>query len=413
MQGRRWNRHIGGALLALMATFAIVAPVLSLAAATQAEAQERRGRTLFDLLFNRNRDRAEPEPERAQPRARRQASPQGSASRPAEPRAATPPPVEKSADAKTVLVIGDFMAGGLADGLDAAYAQNAGVSVVSRANGSSGFVRDDYYDWPSEIGGILDEVEPAIVAVMLGSNDRQQMALDGQRLDVRSEAWTQHYQQRVAALAQAVRSRGLPLIWVGLPSFKPGNMSADMLAFNDIYRAAAEEVDGDFVDIWDGFVDENGVFTTIGPDMNGQRVRLRAADGINMTAAGKRKIAFYAERALERYLGSTAGAGIAALPGSGEPFGPAGPIPPSEIERTPPIALGGPALDGGTQLMGGARPANDGEARTPAEKLARDGNAPDPKPGRADDFGMRRLAAEPAPDDVTATTAIPSGTSRQ
>jgi len=414
LTNRLWNRRICGALMMLVMAFAVVAPVLSLAAATQAEAQERRGRTLFDLLFNRNRERAEPvEPEQTRPRTRRQATPRSSSDGAAAPRVATPPPVEKSADAKVILVIGDFMAGGLAEGLEAAYAQNAGVAVVSRANGSSGFVRDDYYDWPAEIGGILDEVKPAVVAVMLGSNDRQQMAVDGQRVDVRSDPWTEHYQQRVVTLARAVRSRGLPLLWVGLPAFKSGTMSTDMLAFNDMYRAAATEAEGEFVDIWDGFVDENGAFTTVGPDMNGQRVRLRAADGINMTAAGKRKIAFYAERALERYLGSAAGTGVAALPGTSESFGPAAPVRPSDIERTPPIALGGPALDGGTQLMGGARPANDGEARTPAEKLARDGNAPDPKPGRADDFGMRRLAAEPAPDDVTATTAIPSGTSRQ
>ena len=409
-----WKRRICGALMMFIMAFAIVAPVLSLAVATQAEAQERRGRTLFDLLFNRNRERAEPvEPERPRPRARRQAAPRSSSDGPAAPRVATPPPVEKSADARVVLVIGDFMAGGMAEGLEAAYAQNTGVSVVSRANGSSGFVRDDYYNWPAEIGGILDEVKPAVVAVMLGSNDRQQMAVDGQRLDLRSDPWTQNYQQRVTMLARTVRSRGLPLLWVGLPSFKSGSMSADMLAFNDMYRAAATEVEGEFVDIWDGFVDENGAFTTVGPDMNGQRVRLRASDGINMTSAGKRKIAFYAERALERYLGSAAGTGVAALPGTGEPVGPAATIRPSEIDRTPPIALGGPALDDGTRLMGGARPAHEGEPETPAEKLARNGVAPEAKPGRADDFGMRRLAAQPAADDVTATTAIPSATSRQ
>ena len=71
-----------------------------------------------------------------------------------------------------------------------------------------------------------------------------------------------------------------------------------MLAFNDIYRTAAESAGGEFVDIWDGFVDENGAFVDNGPDMNGQPVRLRGADGINLSKAGKRKIAFYAEKPL-------------------------------------------------------------------------------------------------------------------
>src|SRR5690606_5029399 len=99
-----------------------------------------------------------------------------------------------------------------------------------------------------------------------------------------TEPWLKEYEARAANLAKAVRARGLPLVWVGLPPFKSGSMSADMLAFNDIYRSVSEEAGGEFVDIWDGFVDENGAYAEIGPDINGQRVRLRGSDGINMTS---------------------------------------------------------------------------------------------------------------------------------
>ena len=40
------------------------------------------------------------------------------------------------------------------------------------------------------------------------------------------------------------------------------------------------------MDIWDGFVDENGAYVSTGPDINGQPARLRAGDGINLTKAG-------------------------------------------------------------------------------------------------------------------------------
>ena len=75
-------------------------------------------------------------------------------------------------------------------------------------------------------------------------------------------------------------------------------MTASMLAFNDIYRRNIESVGGSFVDIWDGFVDENGVFQQTGPDMNGLPARLRGSDGISFSKAGKRKAAFYAEKPL-------------------------------------------------------------------------------------------------------------------
>ena len=69
-----------------------------------------------------------------------------------------------------------------------------------------------------------------------------------------------------------------------------------MVTFNGIYREEVEKVGGQFIDIWDGFVDEGGKFVLTGSDINGQQVRLRGSDGINLTKAGKRKLAFYVEK---------------------------------------------------------------------------------------------------------------------
>src|SRR5690606_23601856 len=168
--------------------------------------------------------------------------------------------VEKAEDAKKVLVVGDFLASGLADGLTAAFAENPDVRVVERANGSSGLVRDDHYDWPGNIDAVIEEEKPAVVVVMIGSNDRQQLRVEGTREEPRSEAWTQEYERRVTALAKAVRDKGLPLVWIGNLPFKSGAMSSDMIAFNDIYRRIVTDVGGEFVDVWDGFVDEKGEF---------------------------------------------------------------------------------------------------------------------------------------------------------
>jgi uncharacterized protein len=55
----------------------------------------------------------------------------------------TSPIPEKAPDAKTILVVGDFMAGGLSEGLDLAFEQEAGIRIVDKSSGSSGFVRDD------------------------------------------------------------------------------------------------------------------------------------------------------------------------------------------------------------------------------------------------------------------------------
>ena len=320
---------------------------------------------------------------------------------PAEPAPPPAPVVEKASDARVVLVVGDFLASGLADGLTTVFAENPAVRVVDRSNGSSGFVRDDYYNWPGEIGPILETEKPAVVLVMMGSNDRQQMKVGEGREAPRTEGWTQEYKQRTVNFGKHIAEAKLPFLWVGMPSFRPGTMTSDMLALNEIYRDAAETAGGEFVDIWEGFVDENGAFITRGPDINGQPVTLRAEDGINMTRAGKRKVAFYTEKPLLKLLGlaspnvTTADPVLPApIPGSAD-----SPQMPVNIDRTPPMLLSDPALDGGTELLGASLPTKD----TPAKKEQDTREAGKVSPGRADDFTWppQRTTATAAPQETT------------
>ncbi|MFN3547740.1 MAG: DUF459 domain-containing protein [Mesorhizobium sp.] len=380
---------VGGALVAL--------------SGTPAAAQER-PRTLFQLLFRKEQPIPEAEPQRTQPRNVKRV--------PRTDRAASParsvPAVEKQEDARVILVVGDFLAGGLAEGLGTVYAGDPTVRIVDRANGSSGFVRDDYYDWPGRIGTIIDDEKPAVVVVMLGSNDRQAMRVGGVSENVRSEKWDAEYEARSSRFVAEITSRKVPLVWVGLPSFRFPKMSSDMIAYNDIHRGVTEAAGGVFVDIWDGFIDENGAFVTNGPDINGQPVRLRAADGINFTEAGKRKIAFYAEKPLARIL-QTGPAALAPDSGIGEMFGPPIPGEAPIIQHTPPVSLLDPALDGGEELMGLVVRPRRTTALTPAQKLVVQGLAPDPRPGRVDDFGATpSIAAAVVAAEQTSSVVEPS-----
>ena len=107
--------------------------------------------------------------QRAQPRPQRRNRP------PAEAPAPEVAAVEKAPDAKRVLVIGDFMAASLSKGLTDAYAQNANIVVTDASNGSSGLVRQDHYNWPAELPGLVAAQKPDAIVVMIGANDRQTM----------------------------------------------------------------------------------------------------------------------------------------------------------------------------------------------------------------------------------------------
>ena len=312
-------------------------------------------------------------------------------------------PVVKLENAKSVLVVGDFMSGALAEGLIEAFQESENVKIVEKWNGSSGFVRSDYYDWPASLPAILAEIKPSAVIIMLGTNDRQQLLVDGERVTQGTPAWNQEYEKRARAMADAVKAGGAPAIWVGQPALRSSQMTASMLAFNDIYRRNIEAVGGSFVDIWDGFVDESGAFQQTGPDMNGLPARLRGSDGISFSKAGKRKAAFYVEKPLRLLLNETGAPVIAALPKAGA-AGFIGPLLPAPvvIVRTDPISLNDPALDGGAELLGATpSPARAAAAKSPRDLLVEDGIAPLARPGRVDDFIIRPPAQANLDDDVS------------
>lgn len=366
---------------------AVSASVLATAGAP-ASAQERvERRSILQLLFGTpKRKEIKPEPEIKRPRAViRKKRPATAIAKKPEPAA-----IEKLPDAKVVLVVGDFIAGSVGEGLIAAFETTPGIVVERRTNGSSGIVRDDYYNWPESLPGLIAETKPALVVVSMGANDRQQMTVAGQKEKFRSEAWTAQYEARVARIATLAHEGGKPLLWMGMPAFQSSALTADMTTLNNIYRASVEKAGGAFVDIWDGFVDEEGKFVISGSDINGQQVRLRGSDGINFTKAGKRKLAFYVEKEIRRLLGDAAADGPGLQGDLKDLVVVAPPAEAAEITKTQPISLADPALDGGTALLGGTPIKGNGKSLR--EKLVEKGEIADAPLGRVDDFRLDKTA---------------------
>src|SRR5688500_17561973 len=75
-----------------------------------------------------------------------------------------------------------------------------------------------------------------------------------------------------------------------------------MLYLNDLFHARADKAGATYIDVWDGFVDENGRFVVLGPDVDGQIRRLRVSDGVHFTKAGARKLVQFVEREIRRVV---------------------------------------------------------------------------------------------------------------
>jgi hypothetical protein len=254
--------------------------------------------------------------------------------------------VEKAADAQRVIVVGDFMAKALAKGLGEAFAENAGIIVIDASNGSSGLVRDDFYDWNVRLPEIASTENADLVVVMIGANDRQDIRVSSGRIAKRSPEWSAAYAGRVSAFIQAIAAAGKPSLWAGLVPVKSNALSRDYSAFNSIYREKTDTAAITFIEAWNGFADDEGRYVTSGPDINGQQRGLRTKDGLNFTKAGRRKLAFFVERDVLRLLKSDAIPVLATLTPEGAP----GAVKPQRILIGPMVPVDAVSLAGNSEL---------------------------------------------------------------
>jgi hypothetical protein len=120
--------------------------------------------------------------------------------------------------------------------------------------------------------------------------------------DFREDRWVELYVKKIEELTIVLKSKGVPVIWVGLPAVRGPKTTSDMLFLDALYRDAAGKAGITYVDVWDGFVDEAGRFMPQGPDFEGQIRKLRSADGVFFTKPGARKLAHYVDREITRLL---------------------------------------------------------------------------------------------------------------
>jgi hypothetical protein len=226
----------------------------------------------------------------------------------------------------------------------------------------------------------------------------------------REERWVELYTKKIEEMIAVMKSKGVPVLWVGLPAVRGPKATSDALFLDSLYRDAAGKAGITYVDVWDGFVDEAGRFLQKGPDFEGQIRQLRSYDGVYFTKPGARKLAHYVEREITRLL--AARSGPIALPT--EPATPDANALPGQPAPRP---LAGPILPlvassvGTDQLLGGpgSRPAavDALAARTlvKGEPLA-------PPAGRADDFvwPRREVGHEQAKGETPVASIAPDGT---
>ena len=206
--------------------------------------------------------------------------------------------------------------------------------------------------------------------------------------EFREKRWVELYREKIDEMIGVLKSKGVPVLWVGLPVVRGPKATSDTAFLDTLYRDAAGRAGIAYVDVWDGFVDEAGRYLQQGPDFEGQIRKLRSSDGVYFTRAGALKLAHYVERELNRLLAARSAPIVL-------PTEPAIPDANARPDQPAPRPLAGPIVPlvaysvSADQLLGapGSRQvAIDAQA---ARLLVRGEALPAPA-GRADDFAWPR-----------------------
>jgi uncharacterized protein len=235
-----------------------------------------------------------------------------------------------------------------------------------------------------------------------------QRPVPGGSYDFHTEQWATLYGKRIDEMIAALKTKGVPILWVGLPSIRGTKSTSDLSYLDELYREHAEKAGIDYVDIWDGFVDDQGRFAVQGPDFEGQTRRLRSGDGVHFTKAGAVKLASYVDRDLRRAL--TNHVVPVALPGPEAAPKAATTGAKPDVGPVLPLSIGGGET--GDLVGGGSHPAQ-ASADPIATKVLSRGDAVAAPTGRADDFSWPRpksdasAAPEASSPPVVSTPAAP------
>ena len=119
-----------------------------------------------------------------------------------------------------------------------------------------------------------------------------------EEIERRKGEWRTQYGARIDRLMRAFRKKSIAVYWVGLPIMRNTYATEDAQVINDLIRERALQNGGKFIDIFSSFADEEGQYSTQGPDIDGKVKALREQD--YFTGAGYRKLAHFLERELKR-----------------------------------------------------------------------------------------------------------------
>jgi len=193
----------------------------------------------------------------------------------------------------TILVVGDSLGNNLAYGMQRQLEANPAIDLVIRSKASTGLSNSWFYNWPKEIKPFIADSDPDLVIVMLGTNDHQNMKIDGSVAEFGSKKWNTKYEEEATKLITQSIDSGAYVMWVGLPIMQSSYFASYMSVLNErSSKAVSENAGANFVPTWDLMADNRGKYRDWAK-VNGRNQKIRGSDGIHFTWVGQNALATY------------------------------------------------------------------------------------------------------------------------
>ena len=184
-------------------------------------------------------------------------------------------------------VFGDSFGDGVWAGLYNILRGDSHYEVKQFSERSTGFTRYRSLNLLDDTRAKLDANPIDIAVISYGANDTQGIYLDGHGYAFMSEGWQRIVTERVTAIVNLLRQRGVQVYWVGLPRMREAQFDTDIRAMNAFYVSRMQALGVPYIETAALSTGPDGLFAAYLTDPRShERFNARTNDGIHMTIPG-------------------------------------------------------------------------------------------------------------------------------
>lgn len=184
-------------------------------------------------------------------------------------------------------VFGDSFGDGVWAGLYNILRGDNHYEVRQFSERSTGFTRYRSLNLLDDARAKLDANPIDIAVISYGANDTQGIYLDGHGYTFMSEGWQRIVTERVTAIVNLLRQRGIQVYWVGLPKMREAQFDTDIRAMNAFYVSRMQALGVPYIETASLSTGRDGQFSAYLVDpRTHEQFNARTNDGIHMTIPG-------------------------------------------------------------------------------------------------------------------------------